>query len=131
MNRIAEARREKGLSQSALAKRAGMTAATLSRLESGKMRLTADYMRQIAEALDLRPEDLFVTAALAAARPDIEPYASNDPNLSKIAKRNLEFYRVITDCLELAGFPQNSVVMMKTAMYRALIKYSASPLIDV
>lgn len=57
-NRIREHRLAAGLSQQALADGIGTSKVTISDLERGKMQLTQDYMRRIAEVLGLYPADL-------------------------------------------------------------------------
>lgn len=121
--RIAEIRQQQGLSQAELARRAGLTAATLNRLENGKMQLTEAYMRQIARALNVNPQDLLETAALAASEPDAEPYVSTDPNILYGSGGAMTFYRVISDCLLSAGLAKGAVIPIDTTS-RALRELS-------
>jgi len=57
-NRIGELRRAKGLSLAALAKQANTTAATIDRLEKGKIKLSVDWLSRLAGPLGVRPGDL-------------------------------------------------------------------------
>ncbi|MBX5195744.1 helix-turn-helix transcriptional regulator [Rhizobium sp. NZLR10] len=57
-NRIAALRAANGLTQSQLAARLGVHWVTVSRLERGKMKLTADWMERIAIALNARVTDI-------------------------------------------------------------------------
>ncbi|MHC5057730.1 MAG: helix-turn-helix domain-containing protein [Planctomycetota bacterium] len=54
VNRIAERRREKGLSQRKLAERLGVRPSTLSRWERKDANLTLDTIRKIAKALRVK-----------------------------------------------------------------------------
>lgn len=58
--RLRQARFERGLSLAALAEAAGMTASTISRLETGERRLTLAQVSRLAEALQLSTDDLLV-----------------------------------------------------------------------
>jgi repressor LexA len=64
-NNIRKLRDTVGLSQDALAAKIGedATGATISRLESGRMHLTLDWMVRIAEALEVTPYDLIPAGA--------------------------------------------------------------------
>lgn len=52
-NRIAEARKTKGVTQQELADRLGIHSVTMSKLERGKMQLTTKWINRIAEALGI------------------------------------------------------------------------------
>lgn len=58
--RIRQARFERGLSLAELAARAGMTASTISRLETGARRLTLAQVERLAEALEVTTDELLV-----------------------------------------------------------------------
>lgn len=61
MNKLTDARKEKGITRDELAKRAGIPARTLERYEQGRSDLTdAKYktVLAIAEALGKRPEEI-------------------------------------------------------------------------
>ena len=57
-NRIRELRTAKGWSQDDLASRVGCSKPQISDLERGKRGLDLDWMRRIADALDVTPADL-------------------------------------------------------------------------
>lgn len=57
-NRIRELRIAAGLSQQALGDRIGVSKVTISELERGLMKLDTEYMRRLADALDVLPADL-------------------------------------------------------------------------
>jgi transcriptional regulator with XRE-family HTH domain len=59
MNRIKELRKAKSLTQEELGERIGTTGATIQRLESGKRKLTEQWMRNISEVLGVQPAELF------------------------------------------------------------------------
>lgn len=56
---IGDARRQRGLSQAQLAKRASMTAQHLQRIESGQQNVTVRSLARLCLALDLHPAALF------------------------------------------------------------------------
>lgn len=58
--RLRQARFERGLSLAALAERAGMTASTISRLETGERRLTLGQVERLAAALEMPTDALLV-----------------------------------------------------------------------
>lgn len=60
-NSIAQKRKEKGFSQEVLAGKLGITITQLSRLENGKSSMTQSRMQQIADALDVKPQELYLT----------------------------------------------------------------------
>jgi transcriptional regulator with XRE-family HTH domain len=57
--RIEEARRTRGLSQAELADRAGLTRATVNRIEHGKVSPTIDSIQRIASVLGVSMDELF------------------------------------------------------------------------
>lgn len=57
-NRIAALRNERDLTQPELAERIGCNHSTISRLESGRRKLTLEWMEKIAAALGCQPADL-------------------------------------------------------------------------
>ena len=58
-NRIQALRKEKGLSQQALAKRIGTSGQQVGNLEAGRRKLTQDWMERLAAGLDCGPAELF------------------------------------------------------------------------
>lgn len=57
-NRIAEWRRRRKVSQGELAKRVGTGRSQIVKLERGERRLTVDWLKRLATALDCQPADL-------------------------------------------------------------------------
>jgi len=57
-SRIREIRRSKGLTLQQVAERAGTTAQTIGRLETGMRTLSINWVRRIAEALEADPSEL-------------------------------------------------------------------------
>jgi len=57
-NQIKAIREQRGLTQDELARRTGTTGATISRLESGRRKLSQEYMESIAKVLSVDPGDL-------------------------------------------------------------------------
>ena len=62
---VARARREAGLSQTALAKKVGTGQAVISRIESGAMSPTLDMMSRLARGLGMRPVIAFESQRVA------------------------------------------------------------------
>jgi transcriptional regulator with XRE-family HTH domain len=58
MNRIAEFRRKKGMTQGNLAERIGKDQSSISKVERSVEIASVAYLRSIAEALDVQPGDL-------------------------------------------------------------------------
>ncbi len=66
--RLRQLRFERGLSVRALGAAAGMSAATLSRLETGERRLTVSHLESLAHALGVEPRSLLGTGATEPPR---------------------------------------------------------------
>lgn len=73
--RLRAERTERGLSLEALGRRAGMSASLLSRLESGRRRLSVDHLAALARALEVSVDDL------------LAPPAADDPLVRPVAHR--------------------------------------------
>lgn len=56
--RVKEYRVKKGLSQEALADKSGLSHRTIQRIENGESNPSGDTLQRVAEALDLRPDEL-------------------------------------------------------------------------
>lgn len=72
--RLRAARRERGLTLDALATRAGMSASTLSRLESGKRQVSLALLLPLTRQLGIRIDDLL-------------PSRSSDPRVRRAVER--------------------------------------------
>lgn len=59
-NRLRELRKQRGLSQAAIAERAGCTAVQIGHLENGKSAMTVHWMRKLAAILDVYPSDILL-----------------------------------------------------------------------
>lgn len=73
--RLKAERTERGLSLDALGRRAGMSASLLSRLESGRRRLSVDHLAALARALEVSVDDLLTAPA------------DDDPRVHPVAHR--------------------------------------------
>jgi transcriptional regulator with XRE-family HTH domain len=71
--RLRATRTERGLSLEALGRRAGMSASLLSRLESGRRRLSVDHLAALARALEVSVDDLL--SAPTEDDPRVHPVA--------------------------------------------------------
>lgn len=67
-NRLRHWRKRRGLTLQQVAERSGTTAQTVSRVETGAMRLSADWIAAFARALDVQPSDLIDTAGKPGLR---------------------------------------------------------------
>ena len=114
MNRIRQIREKRGLTQAQLADRVGTTQPTIMRLENGKRRLTVEWMRKIAKALDVLPEELLSTAVLAGLQEDARPYQSDDKSISHpaLAARGLAHFVITSDALQGAGLQPGTVILI-------------------
>lgn len=61
-NAVAAIRKERGLTQSEFAEVVGTSTTHVSRIETGESSLTQSMMTKIATALDIEPQDLFITS---------------------------------------------------------------------
>jgi transcriptional regulator with XRE-family HTH domain len=59
-NRIAEARKARGMTQQQLADAVGSHWITISKLERGRIKLTTDWLERLAKPLGVSPRDLLV-----------------------------------------------------------------------
>lgn len=111
MNRIRELREAKGLTGRQLAEMIGTTQETISRLETGRRKLTHDWMRVIAKALGVTPADLITAPELQDVLEDAAPHADTfERHVSRaIQARNLALWRVTTDALENIGLTPGNV----------------------
>lgn len=94
-NRIRELRLAAGLSQQKLGDRMSVSKMTISDLEVGKVKLTLDYMRRVAEALGCAPADLLNPEDNPwQLAPDerrlLERYRAADPQQQEIAEGVLD-----------------------------------------
>jgi transcriptional regulator with XRE-family HTH domain len=61
-NAVAAIRKERGLTQSEFAEMVGTSTTHVSRIETGESSLTQAMMTKIATALDIEPQNLFITS---------------------------------------------------------------------
>lgn len=114
MNRIQQLREERGISQAALAKMVGTSQPQIQRLENGERRLTEDWMKRIAAALDVEPADLLAVAARAEFRNEVEPYLpdAGDEISKPLDWRGLRFLKVVSHAVELTGIDAGKVILV-------------------
>lgn len=89
-NKIRYFRKQRGLTLAALGAAIGLTPQSVSRIETGKMRLSTDWMQRIAVALNVSPVDLIGSGAASGAEliGEIDAdgaCASFDPQLFRMA----------------------------------------------
>jgi len=82
-SQVREARRRAGLTQSALAERAGIAFETVSRIERGTLNTTVRTLLAIAEALGVEPGALLVDGDVRPAQLDDSLQAVIDPLLGE------------------------------------------------
>lgn len=105
MNRVAEWRKKRNLSQAGLAERMGTTQPTVQRLETGAQTLTEDWMMRLSNALDISPIDLLGVAIVAELRNEVEPQLIplDESMTAAMARKGLASYRVIACPLSNLG----------------------------
>lgn len=74
INRIQSLRARKKMTLQELADSVGTTPSTINRLEKGQRRLTVDWMRKIAEALEVAPYELVEQNVLAGLSENADLY---------------------------------------------------------
>ncbi len=70
--RIAEVRKERGISQQAMAKKLGVTQPIISRYERGELRIHAELLAKIAKILATTSDDLLGLAPVKKTKPKNE-----------------------------------------------------------
>lgn len=114
MNRIRELRKARGLSGYDLAKLVGTTAQQISRLERGGRdgrRLTVEWMTKIARALNVTPSDLISERAMLNSQDEIADADVEHASVrTALASRGLKIYRVVTDSVSEAGYPEDTII---------------------
>lgn len=83
MTNIARIRRSKGLNQTELAEKVGLTQPTVSRAENGDDSVTLGVFKSIAEGLDVRLSDLFLDDRSVAEQEVIQAYRRLSPDRQK------------------------------------------------
>lgn len=68
-NRIAEVRKERGISQQAMAKKLGVTQPIISRYERGELRIHAELLAKIAKLLDTSSDELLGLTPVKRTQP--------------------------------------------------------------
>ena len=108
-HRIADARRDLGLTQQECASRAQMGRTVLAKIETGARRVGAVELARLAHSLDMRIEWFFedapptVVSRRGAAEPGI-PIQQIDRYVERVA-RETTFLRSIVNCLDLPASP--------------------------
>lgn len=112
MNRIREIRLARGLTESELARRVGTSQPQIRRLEAGQRRLTEEWMRRIAKALDVRPADLLATVTAADFQNELAPCLSDDPVYQQLAGLGFSAHKVLADSVASAGIAQGDTIIL-------------------
>lgn len=119
MNRIREIREAAGLSLQDLADRISelsgeaTTRTQLSRLELGKRKLTQDWLRKIAMALDCDVAELLDHVAMTAGADEVEPLQLTDviPAVAQaLAAKGLTVYRLRKSYLTGIGIVEGDIL---------------------
>lgn len=111
MNRIRELRDQQKLSSYRLAELVGTTQPTIQRLETGKRKLTVDWMQRIARALGVMPHELLAPVFLEETESDVAPYAPDDAHAAAaLRSADRQLFRVMTDAVSYAGPRPGDVV---------------------
>ena len=126
---IAQARKDRGLSQRALGKAAGLSAAEITRIENNQRKNPSPVLlRRIADALLLDLDDLMRMAGYipeeAPAELELGGYLRDrDGNLRKLKECAEEMYRVDRDLLQAAYLASHAEE--KTRRFLTAMIYSA------
>ena len=119
-NRIRELREAAGLSLQELADRISQITgepanrSQLSRLELGKRKLTVNWMRVIAAALNRDPSELLHTAALARVRTEVvDPPADLAPLARMAEVFGGRLYRVMRSAVPACGILDGDLILVK------------------
>jgi len=118
MNRIREIRSAKNLTQAELARRVGTTQPQIDRLEKSNRRLTEDWMRRLAEALDVTPADLISAPTVAEFREEAtayEPPPAMKRMWLQLASASKVFMTIGSDSLENLGIRKGDVRLFDTS----------------
>ena len=123
-NRIRELRKRTGLNQNALAKRIGTTSQQVSHLETGRRKLTQDWMERLAAGLDCEPAAfLFPANELPLTR----PLSPGDPTMrtANIERRTNETkIRVAVNIDGTGEFTVNTGIGFLDHMLEQLARHS-------
>ncbi|MCS5495898.1 XRE family transcriptional regulator [Cnuibacter physcomitrellae] len=95
--RIRAARRQQSLTLADLSERSGISVSTLSRLESGKRRLTLEMLVDIAEALGVPLDDLITRSRATDPRVRGRSFAVGDKTFMPLSRRSgpLQAYKEV------------------------------------
>lgn len=126
---IRAARRDAGLTQSELARRAGLRQPSLAQMESGARNVSEDMLERVLEAADYRPSlavaqyfDEILTCASARGLRNVRVFGSvargedgfdSDIDLLVTPDRGVDLFDLalfIDDIQKLTGFPVDAVV---------------------
>ena len=112
-NRIEYWRKKRGLSGAELARMIGTSQPTYYRIENGIVKLTVDWMRKLAQALDVSPVDLLPLALVADTTNELEPTPlSNNATANEImVEKGLTAYRVGKSRVTRKGVNDGDVVV--------------------
>lgn len=99
------------MSAAELAELAGTSQPQITRLENGERRLTEDWLRRLAKALDVEPADIIAAVTIAELSEEAVPYDPPETrNVSgALARRNLVFWRIDCNSLEQLGIEAGAV----------------------
>jgi len=112
MNRIREFRQARKLTTYQLAELVGTTQATIHRLETGKRKLTVDWMKRIATALGVKPEDLIAPTIVQQAGDDVMPYQPDDEVVRHALKgSNRQLWKVVEPSLDYLNINPGDVIV--------------------
>lgn len=119
MNRIRAIRSERKLSTYQLAEMVGTTQSTIHRLETGKRKLTVDWMRRIAQALGVQPEDLIAPTIVQQAVDDVIPHKPDDAVLRHALEgSNRQLWKVQGPALDYLNIKPGDMVVADTTRHK-------------
>lgn len=111
MNRIREIRKRRGMTAKELAELVGTDPVNISRIERGLRKLTEEWMRRIAKALEVTPAELLTAPLLQDFQDDAVEYISEaeDHLVRAMRRRNLVPWTIRSNSLENLGIAQGQV----------------------
>ena len=116
MNRIRELRKLRKLSAYDLADKVGTRQPTIHRLETGKMKLTVEWMKRIADALGVSPQDLIAPTVLDQASDDVIRHEPEDSLLrAAIAGSPRQAWKVVRPTLDYLGLKTGGILIVDTS----------------
>lgn len=118
MSRLRQLRLAAGLTAEELGAKIGTSGVQIGRLETGKRKLTEDWIGKLAAALGVAPADLLgPQIATLATADEVEPFRVSEAGgaYDAMAKRGIAMYRVLAASVARAGVQPGTVIAIDTS----------------